>query len=180
MNTNTSKNSKRKKTTKKKPVDYTKSLRTKYLIDCYGKYTEPYLRELAEYLIGWAKLPTSLVFGKFLMYQDLSYDDFDLARKKSQDLDIAHGKALQFIGSNREERALVREIDYKTMRFMQSTYDKRWKQQEIFLAQLKDQSQQQGDIKIILPSLGELIGENTSIEKKAEVIDERRTPDNSE
>lgn len=126
-----------------KTIDFTKNFRDQFLCRGARGYRVEALDHLADLMLAWAKSsPTRLVFNEFLNLQDTHASSLPSWKERSKKLNEACRKTLQILGANREKLALLKKIDYSTMRHMQGRYDPAWKQEEIkrvkLRAQLKD------------------------------------------
>lgn len=93
---------------------------------------------------------TIVTFNSLLVKLGLTNNQFDEFLQRSDKLVKAKGYTMFAIGANRETKALYRQIDGSVMKHQQGIYDEKWKEREIFHAELRRNTQPEGNTKVVV------------------------------
>jgi len=112
--------------------------RTKFGLEKKCKVSQDSLKYLAELILEWVNSsPEICVFDEILSIQNTQAYVFDRWTEKCPELLNAKELAFQQIAINREKLALFKQLDQKTMFFMQGLYSPKWRAQEKYFNELK-------------------------------------------
>jgi len=122
----------------KQTFRWKRDFREQFKIKGCRKFPDSALEYLADIMLEWiASSPEITNLKEFLNYQNTLAIDFQPWMARCKKLKDAYKLTLQIIGTNREQLALWRKIDFNTMKMRQYQYDPEWEKAEERQAKLK-------------------------------------------
>jgi|SRR5580700_4600214 hypothetical protein len=129
------------------------------------KWTDERIEEEALFLIEWAKKEKSLVLGKHYAERGYTYAEASRWAKKNDFFSHAKDLAMTFVGSRREEMALLGQIEHNIVKSSLGLYDPDYKQYQVDL-KASDEKRKAQESSSVLEKICEAIESNKNPIKK--------------
>lgn len=148
-----------------------------FYLDMYTMRQKPYsnqtLEDMAVELLNWAKDTKDVVsLYEFFILKGIAKQTFSNFVKRCPKLKKAKDFAIMIFGMRREKGALLKNLDFNTMKHMQGRYDPEWKErEEYFLDQKKqvaDKQQSSSTINCSMPSVDQFQKESDERREKTD------------